>query len=156
MNFLGPSDIEIFLKLILAFLLGLIVGIERESAGKEAGPRTYSLITIGTAMFTILSFDSRFDGDYARIISQILPGIGFIGAGLIIFRESKVHGLATAAGVWVMASIGIAVGMGYYTVAIFAVLMALFVLYLFRKFNFDKRIRKWGHLPESEDNRFME
>lgn len=156
MDFLGPSNIEIFVKLVLAFLLGLIVGIERESAGKEAGPRTYSLITIGTAMFTILSFDPRFAGDYARMISQILPGIGFIGAGLIIFRESKVHGLATAAGVWVMASIGIAVGMGYYAVAVFAVLMALSALYIFRKFDFDKRIRKWGHIPESGNDRSME
>lgn len=156
MDILGPLNIEIFLRLILAFALGLVIGIERESAGKEAGPRTYSLITIGTAMFTILSFDPRFEGDYSRIISQILPGIGFIGAGLIIFRESKVHGLATAAGVWVMASIGIAVGMGYYAVAIFSVLMALSALYLFRKFDFDKKIRKWGHIPESENDRFME
>ncbi|MBI3671737.1 MgtC/SapB family protein [Candidatus Azambacteria bacterium] len=150
MDFLGPFNFEIFFKLILAFILGLVVGIERESAGKEAGPRTYSLITVGTTLFTILSLDPRFFGDTSRIISQILPGIGFIGAGLIIFRESKVHGLATAAGVWVMASIGIAVGMGYYLVSVFSVLLALSVLYLFRKFDFDAKIRNLSNLKDSE------
>ncbi len=141
MDFLGPLDIEIFIKLILAFVLGVIVGIEREFAGKEAGPRTYSLIAIGSALFTILSLDPNFSGENARIISQIIPGIGFIGAGLIIFHQSKVHGLATAAGVWAMAAVGIAVGMGYYAVAVFSVFLALVVLYIFRKIDFDDKIK---------------
>ncbi len=152
MDFLGPIDIEILVKIVLAFFLGIIIGIEREFAGKEAGPRTYSMVTVGVTLFTILSLDSRFAGENARIIAQIITGIGFLGAGLIIFHGSKVHGLATAASIWIMAAIGIAVGMGYYAVAVFSTSIALFVLYVFRKFDFDERLHKISGYKEDEDN----
>ena len=153
MDFLGPIEFELFFKIIVSFILGIIVGIEREFAGKEAGPRTYSLVAIGTTLFTIMSLDSIFAGENARIIAQIVTGIGFLGAGLIIFHKSKVHGLATAAGMWSMAAIGIAVGMGYYAVSIFAVLMALLSLYVFRKINFDDNLRKLvGYKDDGQSN----
>ncbi|MEK7453178.1 MAG: MgtC/SapB family protein [Patescibacteria group bacterium] len=152
MDFLGPLDFEIFLKLFLAFLLGLIIGIERETAGKEAGPRTYSLITVGTTLLTVISLDPIFFGDNSRIISQILPSIGFIGAGLIIFRENKVRGLATAAGVWMMSAIGIAIGMGYYAISIFSVIMALFILYIFRKLDINGKIKKFSKIKYEDDS----
>ena len=151
MDFLGPIEFELFFKIILSFLLGIIVGIEREFAGKEAGPRTYSLVAIGTTLFTIISLDPIFQGENARIIAQILTGIGFIGAGIIIFHESKVHGLATAAGMWAMAGIGISVGMGYYALSVFSVLMVLVILYVFRKINFDRNLRRLvGYKPDED------
>jgi len=142
MDFIGPINLEIIFKIALAFVLGIVVGLEREFAGKEAGPRTYSLVTVGAALFTILSLDPRFIGENSRIISQIIPGIGFIGAGLIIFHESKVRGLATAAGVWSMAAVGIAVGLGYYAVAAFTVFILIVALYFLRSIDFDAKARK--------------
>ena len=107
------GQLDMVIKLIVALALGLIVGIEREFVGKEAGTKTYSLVTLGAALFTILSFDPNFPVP-SRIIAQIITGIGFIGAGLIIFHENKIHGLTTAAGLWTMAGVGVAAGMGYY------------------------------------------
>jgi putative Mg2+ transporter-C (MgtC) family protein len=140
MDFLGPIDADIIFKLFLSFVLGLILGIEREFAGKEAGPRTYSVVSLGATLLTIMSLDPIFGQDNARIVSQIIPGIGFIGAGLIIFHQSKVHGLSTAAGVWVTAAVGIAIGLGHYAVAVFAYFLAVASLYLFRKVDLENRI----------------
>ena len=151
MDIVGPLDIDIIIKLSFSFFLGLIVGIEREFAGKEAGPRTYSLVSLGVTLFTVLALDPRFGGEGAtRIISQIIPGIGFIGAGLIIFHQSRVHGLTTAAGIWSMAAIGIAVGMGYYVISIFVTLLSLMVLYLFRRFDIEDRIHRLASIKEEK------
>ncbi|MEK7520004.1 MAG: MgtC/SapB family protein [Patescibacteria group bacterium] len=128
-------------QLVFALLLGLIVGVEREFVGKEAGTKTYSLVTMGSALFTIISLDPNFQ-DASRIIAQIVTGIGFIGAGLIIYHENKVHGLTTAAGLWTMAGVGIAVGMGYYDVAIAGALLVLFVFFVLRKIRLEERIHR--------------
>lgn len=138
---INPEQLNIVMKLIIALLLGLAVGIEREFVGKEAGTKTYSLVSLGAALFTILSFDPNFP-DPSRIISQIITGIGFIGAGLIIFHENKVHGLTTAAGLWVMAGVGIAVGMGYYLTAGASVALILFILYALRKIRLEEYIHR--------------
>lgn len=138
---INPEQLNMVMKLIIALLLGLAVGIEREFVGKEAGTKTYSLVSLGAALFTILSFDPNFP-DPSRIISQIITGIGFIGAGLIIFHENKVHGLTTAAGLWVMAGVGIAVGMGYYLTAGASVALILFILYALRKIRLEEYIHR--------------
>jgi len=127
------------IKLIVALALGLVVGIEREFVGKEAGTKTYSLVTLGAALFTIISFDPNFP-DPSRVIAQIITGIGFIGAGLIIFHENKIHGLTTAAGLWTMAGVGVAAGMGYYFLAVVSTLMVLFILFVLRKLRLEERI----------------
>ena len=136
---IDPAQFDMVVKLIVALALGLIVGIEREFVGKEAGTKTYSLVTLGAALFTILSFDPNFP-DPSRIIAQIITGIGFIGAGLIIFHENKIHGLTTAAGLWTMAGVGVAAGMGYYFLAVVSTLLVLFILFVLRKLRLEERI----------------
>lgn len=124
----------IFFQILLAAILGMLVGAEREHRHKSAGLRTYTLVAIGSALFTILSVQgfSAFQGQYdpSRIAGQIVVGIGFIGAGLIIFKENRLEGLTSAAGIWVIAAIGMAVGLGFYQVAVFATLLVLAVFFL--------------------------
>lgn len=121
-----------FFKILLATVFGMLLGIERVLAGRTAGPRTYGLVALGACLLTILSlnvswiYDSK-NLDPMHIISSIITGIGFIGAGLIVFRESKVSGITTAAGIWVAATIGITVGMGFYTLSLFTTFLTLFI-----------------------------
>jgi len=133
---LTDPQIRIIFQLMLAALLGGVVGFEREYKRKEAGLRTFSLVTLGAAFFTIISFEI-FDlllikpgitFDPGRIIQAIAIGIGFIGGGLIIYRQFRVEGLTTAAGLWVTAAIGIAVGVQLYIPAIFVTFLTLGIL----------------------------
>jgi len=134
MDWLPPMDLTpgIFVKLVLASVLGGLVGLERELHGKPAGLRTNMFICAGSALFTILSemLAARFGGDATRIASQLIPGIGFIGAGSIIRSRGSVHGLTTAATIFVLASIGMAVGGGFYWTAVFATVMMVLALSL--------------------------
>jgi len=119
-------------QMLLAIVLGGIVGWQREVRGKAAGARTYALVTAGSTLFTILSA-TAFPGDQARIAAQIVTGIGFLGAGAILHRESRIVGLTTAAGLWIAAAIGMAVGLHYYFIAILGTLMILGVLMINEK-----------------------
>ncbi len=124
-----PLDLTptIVLKLLLAAVLGGLVGLERELRGKPAGLRTNMFICVGSALFTILSTElARAGGaDPTRVASQLIPGIGFIGAGSIIRARGSVMGLTTAATIFVMASIGMAVGGGLYGTGIFMAVLIL-------------------------------
>lgn len=117
-------------RLALAALLGGLIGLERELRHKPAGLRTNISICFGSAMFTILSLrlGHEFAGDHTRIAAQIIPGIGFIGAGSILHSRGSVQGLTTAATLFVVASIGMAVGGGLYLPAIFATLVIFVAL----------------------------
>jgi putative Mg2+ transporter-C (MgtC) family protein len=120
-------------RLILAGILGGIIGLEREIKHKPAGLRTNMFICFGSAMFTILSYElaSEYAGDHTRIAAQIIPGIGFIGAGSILHSRGSVSGLTTAATLFVVASVGMAIGGGLYLTGVFAtfvLLLALFIL----------------------------
>jgi putative Mg2+ transporter-C (MgtC) family protein len=126
---------QMFFQLFLAALLGGIVGLEREYKRKEAGLRTYSLVSLASAFFTIISFSAFFslnqtsvNFDPSRIIGQIVLGVGFLGAGLIIYRQTHVEGLTTAAGLWLVAAIGVAVGVKLYALAIFVTLLGVVIL----------------------------
>jgi putative Mg2+ transporter-C (MgtC) family protein len=125
-------DLPIIGKLLLASLLGGIVGLEREIKKKPAGLRTNMFICIGSTLFTLLSDEigRRFGGDHLRIASQLIPGIGFIGAGAIIREGAAVIGLTSAATIFVVASVGMAIGGGLYVTAVFATLLILAVLSL--------------------------
>ena len=116
------------LRLLLAAALGGIIGLERELKQRPAGLRTNMFICFGAAMFTILSAEIAPPGDSARIAAQIIPGIGFIGAGSILHSKGGVTGLTTAATLFVVASIGMATGAGFYLPAVFATLLILLAL----------------------------
>lgn len=117
------------LRLLLAVFLGGVIGLERELKHRPAGLRTNMFICFGAAMFTLLSIVLSHGTESTRIASQIIPGIGFIGAGSILHARGFVNGLTTAATLFVVASVGMAVGGGLYFTAIFATLVVLLVLF---------------------------
>ena len=124
---------DLLVKLLLAVLLGGIIGFEREIAGKPAGLRTNILICIGAALLMDLStqiglVDGKRIGDPARIAAQIVSGVGFLGAGTIMHAQGMVTGLTSAATIWVVAAIGMTVGAGFYVEGIGAGLLVTFVL----------------------------
>ncbi len=121
---------QMMLRLVVAALLGGVIGLEREIHHKPAGLRTNMFICIGSAMFTILSWKlaSEFPGDHTRIAAQIIPGIGFIGAGSILHARGSVSGLTTAATLFVVAAIGMACGGGLFFLPIFTTFMLLVAL----------------------------
>lgn len=130
------ENLEIFLQLLLAVLLGSSIGLERELAHKKAGMRTFALVALGSCLFSLISKIAfrEFWGlpgfDPSRIASQVVVGIGFIGAGTIILQQSVIRGLTTAAGLWVSAAIGMAVAYQLYAIAVFSALLTILVLVL--------------------------
>ncbi|MGE5397881.1 MAG: MgtC/SapB family protein [Chitinophagales bacterium] len=134
------TDYEIILRLALACLLGGVIGLERESLARPAGLRTYTLVCVGSALAMVVSlqmyyqFQSTVNADPGRIAAQVVSGIGFLGAGTIMREGAIVRGLTTAAGLWVVACIGLAVGAGMFLPAIVATALILFVLIYFFKF----------------------
>ena len=118
-------------RLILSMALGSVVGFERRRRGQTAGVRTFSLIAMGSTLAMVLStyVAQRYgDGDPTRMAAQVISGIGFLGAGAIIQMKGSVRGLTTAAGIWMVANIGMAVGCGMYWVAVVATGLILFIL----------------------------
>jgi putative Mg2+ transporter-C (MgtC) family protein len=114
-------------RLLLAALLGGAVGLERELRHKPAGLRTMMLISIGAALFTIMSYEMAGDvgGDHTRIAAQIIPGIGFIGAGVVLRERGAVTGITSAATIFMIASVGMTVGAGFPVTAVFTTLLIL-------------------------------
>lgn len=121
-------------RLVLSLLLGSIVGLERKRKGQMAGLRTFALISMGATLAMLLSiyvpqeYLGLKNGDPGRIAAQVITGIGFLGAGAIIQMKGSVRGLTTAAGIWMSATIGMAVGVGMYAVAVVATMLVLFIL----------------------------
>ena len=123
------SDIELIQRLLLAAAIGGLIGAERELRRKSAGFRTNILIALGSAVFTIAGITlAPLNGDPTRIAAQIVTGIGFLGAGTILRNRDGVHGLTTAAIVWVNAALGVAAGAGQFRLAIFGGAITLAVL----------------------------
>jgi putative Mg2+ transporter-C (MgtC) family protein len=126
---LAPHDLEMMARVLLSFVLGAIIGFEREQTGRPAGLRTHMLVCAGSVCFTLAGVYGFADPtatnrDPARVAAQIVTGIGFLGAGTIWRTPSTVRGLTTAASVWVTASIGMLVGAGMYAIAIFTTVLA--------------------------------
>lgn len=119
---------EILLRFLLAALWGGIVGIEREYRSKSAGFRTMIMISVGSCFFTTMSTLIGSPGNPDRIASNIVTGIGFLGAGVIFRGDSRVHGITTAATIWTVAAVGMGIGAGYYLVAAFASVLIIVVL----------------------------
>ncbi|OJF91902.1 MgtC/SapB family protein [Alkalibacterium sp. 20] len=138
------SQLEMFMRLLLAASVGGIIGFERELKGRDAGVRTHTLVSLGAAILTMTQLEASswllefarnnpelshvLSSDITRLTAQIVNGIGFLGAGTIIVSKRTVTGLTTAASIWAVASLGIAVGMGYYFMAIASTFIMLIVL----------------------------
>lgn len=122
---------ELILRLLIAGVLGAAIGFEREIRAKGAGIRTHVLVALGSALFMIISqygFAGAERFDAARVAAQVVSGIGFIGAGIIIFQKNRVSGLTTAAGLWVTASIGLGAGCGLYVVSAVCTVFVMAIL----------------------------
>jgi len=122
--FLSPLDLELMLRVLLSFVLGSVLGYEREQTGRPAGLRTHMLVCAGSVCFTvagIYGFQSVENGprDPTRVAAQVVSGIGFLGGGTIFRTPSTVRGLTTAASIWLVAGIGLLIGTGMYTLATF-------------------------------------
>jgi putative Mg2+ transporter-C (MgtC) family protein len=147
-------EYEFLIRITVAAVLGGLIGLEREYRAKEAGFRTHFLVAMGSALFMIVSaygfgeamVSDLHRWDVSRVAAQVVSGIGFIGAGTIIFRKSEnvVVGLTTAAGLWVTAAIGLACGGGLYVLSVGSTLLVLFGLEAFNFFlhKFDKKVKK--------------
>src|SRR3954469_17216411 len=124
---IDPLDAEMTLRMLLAFMLGALLGWERERAGRPAGLRTFMMVTAGSAAFTLVSIYGFRDlgtvRDPARVAAQIVTGIGLLGAGTIWRTTSTVRGLTTAAGIWFAAAVGMMAGAGMYLVAVITALL---------------------------------
>lgn len=123
--------VQVIVRLVAATLLGAVVGLQRERAGKPAGLRTHMLVTLGTAVFVLscAGVGMSLEG-LSRVIQGIVTGIGFIGAGSILKldEERDIQGLTTAAGVWMTAAVGVAVGLGSIGVAVLSTIFSIFIL----------------------------
>ena len=116
------------LRLLVALVLGAVVGLERERQERAAGLRTVTMVSLGSCLFTIVGAYAFGQTDPSRVAAQIVTGIGFLGAGTIFLRKDLVRGLTTAATIWTVAAIGMAVGTAEYVIAIFTTLLILSVL----------------------------
>jgi putative Mg2+ transporter-C (MgtC) family protein len=142
--FAPTTDLEVMQRLLLAAAAGGVVGLEREFRRKSAGLRTNILIAMGSALFTMLSatLAAAGGGDSTRIAAQIVTGMGFLGAGAIIRTNRDVHGLTTAATVWVNAALGMAAGGGQYHMTLIAVAITLIVLLILAPF--ERALERWA------------
>lgn len=135
-DFWTDPSLIVFGKLILATLLGIAIGTERAVVARQAaGSRTFGLVSLGSCLFIIagMTANQEFIGlvnfDPSRVLAAVIQGIGFLGAGLIIFRNDSLHGVTTAAGLWVAAGVGSLVALGMYALAIFVTFLVLLVFF---------------------------
>lgn len=129
MDVFSSFDLTSLVQLVVAMILGMFLGVQRNFAHKTAGLRTYSLVCMGSALFIIIAMAMRpalvvdTNLDIMRVVAGIITGVGFIGAGIIFFKKTTVTGLTTSAGLWVAAGIGIAVGFKLYAIALYATIL---------------------------------
>lgn len=136
---------------MIALFVGLCIGAEREFRGHAAGLRTMALISAGSCMFTGLGLIPEFPRivDPTRIAAQVVTGVGFLGAGSILRQGEAVRGLTTAASIWVAASLGMAIGFGYFALALFTTLMVVIVLFALKPVE-ERIFRRRGHRRETD------
>ena len=124
-NFL--EQLRIFADIVLAGVLGFIIGYERKMRSKEAGIRTHTILCVGSALIMVISRYGflNLNADYSRLASNVVTGVGFIGAGIIIYRNHEIHGLTTAAGIFATSGIGMACGARLYYIALFSTVLVI-------------------------------
>ena len=126
------EEAPLLLDLLLSVILGFIIGFERKLRMKEAGIRTHTIVCVGAALMMVISMHAfGTEADAARVAAQIVSGVGFLGAGMIVYKQHEVHGLTTAAGVWATAGVGMACGGQKYVLAVGATLILLVVQCIF-------------------------
>jgi putative Mg2+ transporter-C (MgtC) family protein len=145
---------DMFISLFVAMALGIALGFERFIAGKAAGIRTYTLISMGSALFVIISqqvttASGLYNFDPLRVAAQIVAAAGFLGIGAMFHRENKVIGLTTASGLWVAAGIGMASGFGLYSLAVTATVLAIFTFVVL--WIIEKQIKKFSRQDDPTD-----
>lgn len=155
--FLADPQVTALIRLALAGLVAGLIGLERELAGKAAGIRTYGLVGLGAAMFTVTAIYGFGSLDYAsRIVGGVITGIGFLGAGAILHTKVHVVGLTTAAGLWVAAGVGLAIGSGLYLLGIGAGLLMFVLLQFAGPEEFiRKRRKRMGLDSQDPENDFV-
>lgn len=130
------NEAELTLRLVLALLVGAVIGLERERRGRPAGLRTFILVALGSCLFMLVSASVAASSDHAdpgRIAAQVVSGIGFLGGGLLLRTGDTVRGLTTAAGIWAVAALGLAAGAGMYFVTVVGTVLVLIVLTVLRQ-----------------------
>lgn len=130
-----PLDItRVCVRLLVAIVLGAVLGYERESSGASAGLRTHMLVSLGSALFVLVPLQAGMPlNDISRVLQGVTAGIGFLGAGAIIkLQNEDIKGLTTAAGIWLTAAVGVAAGMGLEATAVLSALFALIILSMLR------------------------
>lgn len=167
-NFLKAiSDTEVtttsaIFKLMLSLLLGGIVGFERKRKGQVAGARTFALISMGATLAMIVSiyipqvYLGLKNGDPGRVAAQVITGVGFLGAGAIIQTKGSVRGLTTAAGIWMVAALGLAVGVGLYLIAAISTILILFTLVSLEQYERRSHLDREGKIIHLRANEIIE
>ncbi len=155
MDLFSLDALDIVLKLLLSLSLGLFIGLQRSLAHKIAGMRTFALVSMGSCLFVLVAEYTRSHlganiSDSVRLASQIVVGVGFLGAGLIVFKDNTIMGLTTASGLWVSSGIGIAVGFGFLGMAIIATFLtfAVFSALWYVEEEVRKAYERTGHKAE--------
>lgn len=149
------TEIDIVLRLCLAFAAGGILGLERSSRRQVAGLRTHILIAVGASCLMMLSIwlpQQMNSGDPGRIAAQVVSGMGFLGAGAIIRLGNNIRGLTTAASLWLVAAIGMTIGAGMYIAALTAVILAIITLMVLNKVERKIFPEDWKHPDSREAN----
>ncbi len=128
------GELKCLISIFISVILGFLIGYERKLRFKEAGIRTHTIVCAGSALIMVVSkygFGDSIEADASRVAAQIVSGIGFLGAGIIIYRKHEIHGLTTAAGVWATSGVGMAAGAGLYIVAAGATVIIIAIQCLF-------------------------
>ena len=140
---MNSVELEPIARLALAALLGFVIGLEREAAGQSAGERTHALVALGSATFALLSLTAFPNADTARVAAGVVTGLGFLGAGMILKDAGgRSHGLTTAAGIWVVGAIGLAIGSGMYLVGLICAIVTALVLFSERLLRLGERLAR--------------
>lgn len=140
---MNSVELEPIARLALAALLGFVIGLEREAAGQSAGERTHALVALGSATFALLSLTAFPNADTARVAAGVVTGLGFLGAGMILKDAGgRIHGLTTAAGIWVVGAIGLAIGSGMYLVGLICAIVTALVLFSERLLRLGERLAR--------------
>lgn len=151
----GMTDqMEYLLRILIASLLGIMIGSERKNRNKSAGIRTHMIIAMGSALMMVVSKYGFYDNsrwDASRVASQVVSGVGFLGAGVIFVRNNLVSGLTTSAGMWATAGVGLAMGAGMYVVGICSAVMVVVIQFITHKISYFANVATNGYLRMTID-----